>query len=108
MQYPVGTRARWVGIRTSRTRRAFALVGWLLVTLLLLPCAWADDPTGSIPSIRATVTGLRFFESGFQAAPLDQRRYDHRFFADTARFIHWELNLAHPAPGRQTSFTIDA
>jgi hypothetical protein len=53
------------------------------------------------------VTGLRFFESGFQPVPLDQRRYDHRFFADTARFIHWELHLAHPAPGRQTSFTIE-
>jgi hypothetical protein len=88
-------------------RSAIALAAWLLVSQLLRPSAWADEPTGTIPSIRATVNGLRFFESGDQPVPLEQRRYDQRFFADPARFIHWELNLAHPAPGRRTSFTVE-
>ena len=47
---------------TPRCTVSNALVCLVLVTSLLLADAWAADPTGSIPSIRATVTGLRFFE----------------------------------------------
>jgi hypothetical protein len=41
------------------------LVCLVLVTSLLLADAWAHAPTGPIPSMGATVIGLRFFESPF-------------------------------------------
>jgi hypothetical protein len=61
------------------------------------------DPTGTIPALRATVTGLRFFESPQQPT---KRHYDDLFFYNAARYIYWELHLSHPALGRQTSFTV--
>lgn len=64
----------------------------------------AGDPTGTIPALRATVTGLRFFESPQQPA---KRHYDDLFFYNAARYIYWELHLRHPALGRQTSFTVE-
>lgn len=64
----------------------------------------ADAPTGVIPALKATVVGLRFFESPPQ--PL-RRNYDDLFFYNAARYIYWELNLVHPAPGRRTSFTLE-
>jgi hypothetical protein len=69
-----------------------------------IPAAQADDPTGTIPELKATVVALRFFESPQQ---LTDRDYDDLFFYNAARYIYWELNLEHPAPGRRTSFTIE-
>jgi len=69
-----------------------------------VPAAQADDPTGVIPEIKATVVALRFFESPPQ--PTD-RDYDDLFFYNAARYIYWELDLEHPAPGRPTSFTLE-
>jgi len=46
-------------------------------------------------------------ESPFQPAPNQKRNYDDLFFYNAARYIHWELNLIHPAPGQRTSFTIE-
>ena len=59
---------------------------------------------GQFPPLRATVTGLRFFESPQQPA---KRHYDDLFFYNAARYIYWELHLRHPALGRQTSFTVE-
>ena len=69
-----------------------------------IPAVQADDPTGTIPEIKATVVALRIFESPQQ---LTDRDYDDLFFYNAARYIYWELNLEHPAPGRRTSFTIE-
>ena len=57
----------------------------LLVTLLTVAIAWAADPTGRIPAIRATVIGVRFFES--PATP-KQHHYDDLFFYNAARFSY--------------------
>ena len=83
-----------------------------LVMLLAVAIAWAadpkgprmGDPTGRIPGIRATVIGVRFFES--PATP-KQHHYDDLFFYNAARYVYYELNLAHPMPGRPTPFTVE-
>jgi hypothetical protein len=66
--------------------------------------AAADEATGQIPALRATVVGLRFFVSFQQPT---QRQYDDLFFYNAARYIFWELNLVHPAPGRPSSLTLE-
>jgi probable HAF family extracellular repeat protein len=63
--------------------------------------------TGYIPSLQARVTAFRFFESAYHAMPPEQRVYEQRFVRTTSRFIHWELRLEHPAPGRRLPFTIE-
>ena len=65
-------------------------------------------PSGSIAAIRARVIGLRFFESPSDPVPPARRNYDNVFFFNAARYIHWELNLEHPAPGRPAPLTIEA
>lgn len=96
-------------------------LSWTLVALLLAMSAGPADsglqlaqarsasrsgePTGTIPALRATVTGLRFFESPRQPT---KKHYDDIFFYNAARYIYWELTLSHPALGRRTSFTAEA
>jgi len=98
-------------VTDAARRKGRGLVLAPLCTILLLaylsPGAQAEDPTGYIPSIRATVTGLRFFEGAFDPAPPAKRNYDDLFFYNAARYIHWEMNLVHPAPGHRTSFTVE-
>ena len=62
------------------------------------------EPTGSIPALHATVTGLRFFESPQQPT---KKHYDDLFFYNAARYVYWELWLSHPALGHQTSFSVE-
>jgi hypothetical protein len=61
-----------------------------------------------IPSLKARVTELLLFESAYDPPPADQRVYAQRFASDTSRYINWELNLEHPAPGRPIDFVITA
>jgi hypothetical protein len=63
-----------------------------------------EAPTGAIPAIHADITGLRFFE-GWN--PPKVHHYDDLFFYNAARIIYWEIHLAHPAPGRRASFTLE-
>jgi hypothetical protein len=91
-----------------------------LVTELLFPTCVpikfgppisTDIPTRSpaltLPLI-TNVTGLRFFESGNENLPLEQRVYAERFAKETTRYINWELNLEYPALGRGGDFQITA
>ena len=84
------------------------LVAALLALLCLPPSTIAQDPTGEIPSLRATVVSLRFFEGPVTPTPREQRVYRDAFDGSTTRYVYWELNLEHPAPGRRTPFTIEA
>jgi tetratricopeptide (TPR) repeat protein len=100
-------------LHASRTRtQACHILGLLVVALLAMlslpPDARAQSPTGSIPSLNATVTSLRFFESAYRAPPREQRAYTQRFDPARTRYVHWELTLEHPAPGRQRVFTIQS
>ena len=95
-------------------------LSWTLLALLLaMSAAPADsdvqfaqarsasrpgEPTGTIPALRATVTGLRFFESPQRPT---KKHYDDIFFYNAARYIYWELTLSHPALGRKTSFAVE-
>jgi hypothetical protein len=63
-----------------------------------------DEATGLIPELHATVVGLRFFESPPQPT---KRNYDDLFFYNAARYVYWQLDLVHPAPGHRTSFTLE-
>jgi hypothetical protein len=54
------------------------------------------------------VTALRFYESGYDWLPREQRVYEERFARETTRYVNWELNLEHPAPRRGVDFQITA
>ena len=71
-----------------------------------LPVARASS-FGYIPAIEAQATNLRFFESPFNIVPDEKRVYAQGFDASTARYIAWELNLTHPAPGRRIEYVIN-
>jgi hypothetical protein len=84
------------------------LVAALLALLCLPSTAGTTSPTGTIPSLEATVTSLQFFEGASQAPPREQRAYTQRFDPARTRYVHWELTLAHPPPGRRRVFSIQS
>ncbi len=61
-----------------------------------------------IPSINANISEVKFFESPYNPQPKEQRQYRMGFDARTARYINWELNLTHNAPGNPVSFQVDS
>lgn len=94
--------------RTQTSHILALLVAALLVLLCRPPDMGAPPPTGTIPSLDATVSSLRFFEGEYQAPPREQRVYTQRFDPARTRYVHWELTLAHPAPGRRRVFSIQS
>ena len=66
-----------------------------------------EGPSG-LPIPNARVTALRFFESGFDARPKQERQYANRFDIQTTRYVNWELNLVYPAASSRIDFNIDA
>ena len=96
---PIGSSIAW--------RRGAVIAALVLSVQPVVTCRAADEPTGFIPSIRATVTGLSFFAGGGDVMAYRQRRYDERFLADTLGFVHWQLDLSHPAAGRRLPFVIE-
>lgn len=66
------------------------------------------QPAAGIPSLQATVTSVKFFESGIDAVPEAQRVYTTRFPRSTTRLVWWETNLAYPDPGRRIDFSIES
>jgi hypothetical protein len=60
-----------------------------------------------IPTSKQFVS-LQFFESGADAVPYDARKYNTQFAAKNVRFINWELNTRHPAPGNRIDYDIEA
>jgi tetratricopeptide (TPR) repeat protein len=61
-----------------------------------------------IASINATLNGINFFESGYNPQAKDQRQYRIGFDARTTRYINWEINFTHNAPGRPITVQIDS
>lgn len=66
-----------------------------------------SSSTCDIESIQATVTSLKFFESGNTPPPKGQRSYATSFPKPFTRYVNWELGLEHPAPGDKKTFRID-
>jgi hypothetical protein len=77
-------------------------------TVTAPPPASPSAPGSDFSALNARVTSLRFYESGYDALPREQQVYAPRFAKDTTRYIHWELNLQYPAPGRRIEFQITA
>jgi hypothetical protein len=72
------------------------------------PNANFTPPDADIPLLNARVTTLKFYESGNENVPFEQRVYKQSFASETSRYIRWELRLRHPAPGRHIDFSIIA
>ena len=62
----------------------------------------------SIPSIGANIDAVRFFEGPYYPPAKEQRQYRISFDARRSRYINWELNLTHKAPGQIVTFQIDS
>jgi hypothetical protein len=60
------------------------------------------------PPLNPAVVELRFYESGYEDLPLEQRVYEERFASETSRYINWELDLEYVAPGSPVDFKITA
>ena len=63
--------------------------------------------TRSIDFLSARVSEVKFFESAYDAPEKDQRIYRTSFSRTASRFICWELNLTHPAPGMRINFMVE-
>lgn len=63
---------------------------------------------GYIPSLKAAVTELKFFEGGAAVLTPEKRIYQEKFLKSSTRYIWWELNLRHPAPQSRKDFVMEA
>lgn len=59
-------------------------------------------------NLQARGVSLRFFEGDAGTPDEAARVYLDRFPQATTRYIHWELKLAYPPPGKLVKFTINA
>ncbi|MDZ4164049.1 MAG: caspase domain-containing protein [Smithellaceae bacterium] len=75
--------------------------------LASLPRADAVRGMRNIGFLNAQVTEVKFFESGYETPPKDQRVYRGGFSRTGTRYVQWELNLVHPAQGVKKDFTIE-
>ncbi len=75
--------------------------------LASLPQADPARGTRSISILNAQVTEVKFFEGGYDVPPKDQRVYRGSFPRTGTRYVIWELNLVHPAPGVRKDFIIE-
>lgn len=63
-------------------------------------------PDSYVPLLNAQVSSLRFFETGPDFTPSEERIYTDRFERATTRRVRFELALVHPRPGRKVDFVI--
>ena len=63
---------------------------------------------GYISSIKATVAGLKFFESGPRSIPpYGQRKYTNEFVNKKPHYVYWELTLEYPCQNRRIILPLD-
>lgn len=63
--------------------------------------------TRSIDFLNAKVTYIKFFESGYDAPPVDQRSYRTSFSRTGTRYVSWEMTIEYPSPGKKKEFAIE-
>jgi hypothetical protein len=93
-----------------------AEIGEQLVIAGNLDVSWQTDAPfhvvteqgGTSPPFDPAVAELRFYESGYEDLPLEQRVYEERFASENSRYINWELDLEYSAPGSPVDFKITA
>lgn len=107
--------ATWAKIRELPGQTGWCKASELALNVSLSSLAVAAGPPtpvpdwlGRIPRLQATVTSLRFYESGMGGTPLEQRKYSNRFSGATTRFVNYEVSLSYPAPDRRLDCTIVA
>lgn len=64
------------------------------------------EPDNFIPAIKARMLTLKFFESGYDVPPYEQRTYYSKFDQETTRFVNWELFLYVKLPEERIDFSI--
>lgn len=88
-------------------RYAPLLLGLAAIAFVVLS---VSGPTrlfaADIPSLRAKVTALRFFEDAHRPGAPATRRYTEVFPVGRTRYVYWELSLQHPAPGARRPFVL--
>lgn len=67
----------------------------------------ASEPAKILPTSKHFIS-MRFFESGYNSLPYNERTYKKEFAAPDIRYINWELNLQHPAPGTRIEYDVEA
>ena len=103
-----------IKITPGETQTAFvALVEKPVVRFAERPVETAVAPPpvagpGIFPIPNAKVVSLRFFESGYDAMPKQERQYTNRFDIQTTRYINWELDLVYPVVSTRIDFNINA
>lgn len=93
------------GVLIERGRELFPL-GWTRMDTQTSQSRFGN--VEAAPSLQVTATELKFYEGGVEGVAYGQRRYGLSFPRSSSRFVHWELNFAHPAPGRQVDFQVEA
>jgi uncharacterized caspase-like protein len=76
--------------------------------LAYAPAAEPASEGGYVRTINGKVTGVRFFESGFNIPEQKDRTYRKNFSRTQTRFVNWEVFFEYPAPGRRIDFKIEA
>jgi hypothetical protein len=67
-----------------------------------------DEGSGSIDSLKAKVTEVKFFEGGENPPAKDQRSYGARFSRTATRYVYFELDLEHPKPATRQDFIVES
>jgi hypothetical protein len=65
-------------------------------------------PPPAVDSLAAHVTRVNFFECPAEGVPHEKRYYTELFAAHETRYIGWEINFSHPAPGTRVKFKVKA
>jgi len=92
--------------RRSNKQRVPVIGGLALLLMTSFSLLATPPGRGRIDPIGAEITYFRFFESGQDLVPVDEREYKTRFPKETTRFIAWELNLEYPEKERDLIFDI--
>lgn len=65
------------------------------------------DGPPDLPSFNARLSRMRLFASGSDVPPRDQRKYNTTFASAEVQYMHVEIELVHPAPGRVVNVPIN-
>lgn len=67
-----------------------------------------DDNLVDMPVIACTDARVRFFATGYEMLPVNDRRYQSVLSRQDTTFVGWQLDLAMPAPGKKINYLVKA
>jgi len=83
-------------------------IGVMRLCLLALMLIVSTVCLGQAPVIHLKLDSVRFFESGANLTPKNERKYAVRFQKSSTRLIACELQLVHPQTESRVNFDIEA